>query len=151
MAALEQNHKTRSLKLAAFERNFKEDAAREQQLAIENISEILRNLTLKQTSMVSWNLSSERPVWYISRVCDKKRLIHNQVYDQVTNASRKVDESSSQDNEKLLKDLSDMVQITNDGKRDVNEYMETSKIHYAENTFISTENRAVMENCLEEW
>ncbi|KAF5823551.1 putative plus-end-directed kinesin ATPase [Helianthus annuus] len=119
MAALEQNHKTRSLELAAFERNFKEDAAREQQLAIENISEILRNLTLKQTSMV-------------------------------TNASRKVDESSSQDNEKLLKDLSDMVQITNDGKREVNEYMETSKIHYTEDTFISTENRAVMENCLEE-
>ncbi|KAK9058763.1 hypothetical protein SSX86_023606 [Deinandra increscens subsp. villosa] len=119
MAALETNHKTRSHELAAFERNFKEDAAREQQMAIQNISAILRNLTSKQTSMVS-------------------------------GASRKIDESSSQDNKRILKDLSDMLQISNDGKHGVNEYVEMSKTRFTEDTFISTENRAVMENCLEE-
>ncbi|XP_076926452.1 kinesin-like protein KIN-5B [Bidens hawaiensis] len=119
MAALEQNHKTRSCELAEFERNFKEDATREQQLAIENISAILRNLTSKQTSMV-------------------------------TEASRKVDDSSSEDNKRLLKDLSDMVQITNDGKHEMNEYIERSKTRFTEDAFMSAENRTIMENCLEE-
>ncbi|XP_076901174.1 kinesin-like protein KIN-5B [Bidens hawaiensis] len=119
MAALEQNHKTRSRELAEFERNFKEDATREQQLAIENISAIVRNLTSKQTSMV-------------------------------TEVSRKVDDSSSEDNKRLLKDLSDMAQISNDGKHEMNEYIEISKTRFTEDTFISTENRTIMENCLEE-
>ncbi|XP_076960779.1 kinesin-like protein KIN-5B [Bidens hawaiensis] len=119
MAALEQNHKTRSRELAEFERNFKEDATREQQLAIENISAILRNLTSKQTSMV-------------------------------TEASRKAGDSSSEDNKQLLKDLSDMVQITNDGKHEMNEYIESSKTRFTEDTFMSAENQTVMENCLEE-
>ncbi|KAL8204887.1 hypothetical protein R6Q57_010510 [Mikania cordata] len=119
MAALEKTHKNRSHELATFERNFKENAAREQQTAIENISTILRNLTSKQTSLVS-------------------------------EASQKIDDSSSQDNKKLLKDLSNMLQISNDGKHEVNGYIETSKIHFIENTFVFTENQAVMENCLEE-
>ncbi|KAI3826224.1 hypothetical protein L1987_00269 [Smallanthus sonchifolius] len=119
MADLEKNHKARSHELAAFERNFKEDAAREQQLAIENISAILRNLTLKQTTMVS-------------------------------KASQNIDDLSSQDNKKLLKDLSNMLQISNDGKHEVNEYIERTKTRFTEDTFISTENRAFMENCLEE-
>ncbi|KAI3683761.1 hypothetical protein L1987_84276 [Smallanthus sonchifolius] len=119
MTDLEKNHKARSHELAEFERNFKEDAAREQQLAIENISAILRNLTLKQTTMVS-------------------------------KASQNIDDFSSQDNKKLLKDLSNMLHISNDGKHEVNEYIERTKTRFTEDTFISTENRDFMENCLEE-
>ncbi|KAL7618006.1 hypothetical protein Lser_V15G02141 [Lactuca serriola] len=53
MKVLEENHKIRSHQLNAFEKNFKEDAAREEQMAIENISTILKNLMAKQTSRVS--------------------------------------------------------------------------------------------------
>ncbi|KVH99960.1 Kinesin, motor domain-containing protein [Cynara cardunculus var. scolymus] len=88
MAVLEENHKTRSHQLAAFEKKFKEDAAREEHLAIENISEIIRNLTAKQTSRVS-------------------------------EASRKIDHLSSQDNKILLQDISNMLQVSDDGKAEV--------------------------------
>ncbi|XP_024983935.1 kinesin-like protein KIN-5B [Cynara cardunculus var. scolymus] len=119
MAVLEENHKTRSHQLAAFEKKFKEDAAREEHLAIENISEIIRNLTAKQTSRVS-------------------------------EASRKIDHLSSQDNKILLQDISNMLQVSDDGKAEVNGYIEKAKARFTENTFISTENRALMESCLEE-
>lgn len=119
MAILEENHKNRSHQLAAFEKNFKEDADREEQLAIENISTILRNLMAKQTSRVS-------------------------------EASQNLDNLSSQDNKILLQDISNMVQVSNDGKFEVNEYIEKAKTQFTESTFISTENRALMENCIEE-
>ncbi|KAI3696793.1 hypothetical protein L6452_29341 [Arctium lappa] len=119
MAVLEETHKTRSHQLAAFEKNFKEDAAREEHLAIESISAILRNLTAKQTSMVS-------------------------------EASQNIGYVSSQDNKILLQDISNMLQVSDDGKAEVNEYIEKAKTRFTENTFISTENRALMEICFEE-
>lgn len=38
-----------------------------------------------------------------------------------------------------------------DGKAEVNGYIEKAKARFTEDKFISTENRALMENCLEEW
>lgn len=72
-------------------------------------------------------------------------------YDQVSETSRNMEDSSSQNNKKLLKDLSNMLQISKYGKHEVNEYIERAKTRFTEDTFSSTENRAVMENCLEEW
>ncbi|GKB91636.1 hypothetical protein Tco_0963908, partial [Tanacetum coccineum] len=68
-------------------------AAKEEQLAIENISAILRNLTSKQTLRVS-------------------------------EVSRKIDEVSSQDNKMMLQDVSNMMQVSDDGKTEVNKYIE---------------------------
>ncbi|GKC89967.1 hypothetical protein Tco_1150616 [Tanacetum coccineum] len=67
--------------------------AKEEQLAIENISAILRNLTSKQTLRVS-------------------------------EVSRKIDEVSSQDNKMMLQDVSNMMQVSDDGKTEVNKYIE---------------------------
>ncbi|GJX80929.1 probable leucine-rich repeat receptor-like serine/threonine-protein kinase [Tanacetum coccineum] len=61
------------------------NAAKEKQLAIENISAILRNLTSKQTLRVS----------------------------------RKIDEVSSQDNKMMLQDVSNMMQVSDDGKTEI--------------------------------
>ncbi|GJX62700.1 kinesin-like protein KIN-5B [Tanacetum coccineum] len=65
------------------------NAAKEKQLAIENISAILRNLTSKQTLRVS-------------------------------EVSRKIDEVSSQDNKMMLQDVSNMMQVSDDGKTEDN-------------------------------
>ncbi|PWA41130.1 ATP binding microtubule motor family protein [Artemisia annua] len=119
MAVLEENHKTRSHQLAAFEKNFKEDSAKEEQLAIENISAILRNLTSKQTLRVS-------------------------------EVSRNIDEASSRDNKMMLQDVSNMLQVSDDGKIEVNKYIEKVKARFTEDTFISTESQALLENSLEE-
>ncbi|PWA93992.1 ATP binding microtubule motor family protein [Artemisia annua] len=119
MAVLEENHKTRSHQLSAFEKNFKEDSIKEEQLAIENISAILRNLTSKQTLRVS-------------------------------EVSRSIDEVSSQDNKMMLQDVSNMLQVSDDGKVEVNKYIEKAKARFTEDTFISTESQALLENSLEE-
>ncbi|GKD25298.1 hypothetical protein Tco_1231512 [Tanacetum coccineum] len=89
--------------LAAFEKNFKEDAAKEEQLAIENISAILRNLTLKQTLRVSEVLG-------------------------------KIDEVSSQDNKMMLQDVSNTMQVSDDGKTEANKYIENVKSLFTEDT-----------------
>lgn len=44
-----------------------------------------------------------------------------------------------------------MVKVSEDGKIEVNEYIEKSKTHLTESTFISSEKQALMENCIEEW
>nr|XP_043610457.1 kinesin-like protein KIN-5B [Erigeron canadensis] len=119
MATLEENHITRSHQLTSFEKTFKEDAAREEQLAIENISAILRNLTAKQTSRVS-------------------------------EASQNIHDMSSQYNTMLLQDVSNVIQVSEDGTVEMKEYFEKAKTHFTEDMFVSTENRALVENCLEE-
>ncbi|XP_071719982.1 kinesin-like protein KIN-5B [Rutidosis leptorrhynchoides] len=119
MAAIEEHHKTRSLHLKAFKNNFKEYTARQEQLAIKNISQILRNLTARQTSMVS-------------------------------EASQLIDNMSSKDNRTLNQDMSNLLKVSDNGKLEVNEYMEKTKTHFTEDTFISNESRVIMENCLEE-
>ncbi|GJY59500.1 integrase, catalytic region, zinc finger, CCHC-type containing protein [Tanacetum coccineum] len=105
--------------LAAFEKNFKEDAAKEEQLAIENISAILRNLISKQTLRVS-------------------------------QVSGKIDEVSSQDNKMMLQDVSNMMQVSDDGKTEANKYIEKVKSLFTEETCISTESSTLLENCREE-
>ncbi|KAJ9559037.1 hypothetical protein OSB04_013651 [Centaurea solstitialis] len=152
MAVLEENHKTRSHQLAAFEKNFKEDAAKEEHLAIESISAILRNLTAKQTSRVSWKI----PLAHIYIMIHDKstvnpfRILTIRLSDQVSEASRSIDHISSQDNKILLQDISNMLQVSDDGKAEVNEYIEKANARFTENTCVLTENQALMEICLEE-
>lgn len=58
---------------------------------------------------------------------------------------------SSQGNKTLLQDVSNILQVSDYGKIEMNEYIEKTKTHFTEDIFISTENRVHMENCLEEW
>lgn len=70
---------------------------------------------------------------------------------RVFEASRNIDDLSSQDNKKLLQDVTNMLQVSDEGKIEVNEYIEKTKARFTEDTFILTGNRALMDNCLEEW
>ena len=74
-----------------------------------------------------------------------------QFCDQVSEVSRNIDEVSSQDNKMMLQDLSNMLQVSDDGKIEVNKYIEKAKARFTEDTFISTETQALLENSLEEW
>ncbi|KAA8518861.1 hypothetical protein F0562_016365 [Nyssa sinensis] len=68
----------------------------------------------------------------------------------VSEASKNIQDSTIQGNKILLQEMSNMQQVSADAKKEMNEYIEKVKSQFLEDTFISAETRAAMENCLQE-
>ncbi|KAG6430447.1 hypothetical protein SASPL_108514 [Salvia splendens] len=120
MTLLEQSHAEKSLRLKNFEQMFKEEASREEKLAMDQIAAILSTLTSKRTDMV------------------------------VYKASKYFEESNTDESKKLLQELSNMQNLLSSEVRDLSEYAEKVKDHYMEETFSSAECIVAMENSLVE-
>ncbi|CAK9155209.1 unnamed protein product [Ilex paraguariensis] len=119
MTVLEEILIEKSHHIATFEEMFKEEAVREEKLAMENIAAILATLTAKKTALVS-------------------------------KTSKNIQDTSVQENKRLLQELFKMQQVSVDAKRELNGYREEVKSRFLEETFTSAECKAAMENCLQE-
>ncbi|GMN35769.1 hypothetical protein TIFTF001_042281 [Ficus carica] len=114
---LEESQNERSNQLGTFKKMFKEEAAREERAALENIAAILATVTSKKIAMVS-------------------------------EASRNILDSSKQENKRLLREMSNIQQVTIDAKTELSEFMEKTENHFMEDTFSIAENRTFMESFL---
>ncbi|XP_028067149.1 kinesin-like protein KIN-5B isoform X2 [Camellia sinensis] len=68
----------------------------------------------------------------------------------VSEASRNIEDSTTQGNKRLLQGIFSMQQVSGDAKEEVNVYLEKVKRHFLEDTFTSAETKATMESCLQE-
>ncbi|KAL7248280.1 hypothetical protein ACSBR2_003069 [Camellia fascicularis] len=68
----------------------------------------------------------------------------------VSEASRNIEDSTTQGNKRLLQEIFSMQQVSGDAKEEVNVYLEKVKRHFLEDTFTSAETKATMESCLQE-
>lgn len=66
-------------------------------------------------------------------------------------ASRNLQESSAKENKQLLQEISGVQQVSASAKQKLNDYINEVKQNFLEDTFIYTENRMTLENCLQEW
>ncbi|GMP50696.1 hypothetical protein CsSME_00017210 [Camellia sinensis var. sinensis] len=69
---------------------------------------------------------------------------------KVSEASRNIEDSTTQGNKRLLQGIFSMQQVSGDAKEEVNVYLEKVKRHFLEDTFTSAETKATMESCLQE-
>ncbi|KAK9291095.1 hypothetical protein L1049_009282 [Liquidambar formosana] len=116
---LEESQIEKFQQLATFEKMFKEEAAREEKLAMEKIAGVLATLTAKKTDMVS-------------------------------EASRNMQQSSTQETKRLRQEMSNMQQVSADAKEELSEYIEKVESHYLEYTFSAAETWTIMESYLQE-
>ncbi|KAF3614841.1 ATP binding microtubule motor family protein isoform 2 [Capsicum annuum] len=119
MKLLDKSNINKVDQLQKFEKAFKEEAFREENLALEKIAAILSTLTTKKTAMV-------------------------------LEASRNLQESSAKENKQLLQEISGVQQVSASAKQKLNDYINEVKQNFLEDTFIYTENRMTLENCLQE-
>ena len=70
---------------------------------------------------------------------------------QVSEASRNILDSNKQENKRLLREMSNMQQVTFGAKKQMNEFMEKAENHYMENAFSVAEQSTFMEDCLQKW
>ncbi|XP_052172613.1 kinesin-like protein KIN-5B [Diospyros lotus] len=68
----------------------------------------------------------------------------------VSGASRDLEECNTQENRRLLQELSSMQKVSDDARNELKEYLEKVKGHFLEDTFTSAETRATIESCLQE-
>ncbi|KAF5953795.1 hypothetical protein HYC85_006651 [Camellia sinensis] len=69
---------------------------------------------------------------------------------KVSEASRNIEDSTTQGNKRLLQGIFSMQQVSGDAKEEVNVYLEKVKRHFLEDTFTSAETKATTESCLQE-
>lgn len=56
-----------------------------------------------------------------------------------------------QQSKRLWLEMLNMQEVSKDGTKEVNEYVENVKSHYVEQIFSASDIKATMENCLLEW
>ena len=56
-----------------------------------------------------------------------------------------------QQSKRLWLEMLNMQEVSKDGTKEVNEYVENVKSHYVEQIFSASDIKANMENCLSEW
>ena len=56
-----------------------------------------------------------------------------------------------QQSKRLRLEMLNMQEVSKDGTKEVNEYVENVKSHYVEQIFSASDIKANMENCLSEW
>ncbi|GFS35784.1 ATP binding microtubule motor family protein [Actinidia rufa] len=69
---------------------------------------------------------------------------------KVSEASRNIEDSTTQGNKRLLQEISSMKQVSGDAKEELNVYLEKVKTHFLEDAFTSAEASATMGSCLQE-
>lgn len=125
-----------------------EEAAREEQLAMQKIAATLADLTTKRIARVSYQLVL---------ICDLNRnqymclLTHVMINFQVSEASKNIENTNLQENQLLLQEMSKMQQVSVTANKELNDYAERMKIHFIEETFASAETKAMIAGCIEEW
>ncbi|KAL2599261.1 hypothetical protein GLYMA_10G045500v4 [Glycine max] len=68
----------------------------------------------------------------------------------VSGASRHMQDTSMQQSKRLRLEMLNMQEVSKDGTKEVNEYVENVKSHYVEQIFSASDIKANMENCLSE-
>ncbi|KAH7512980.1 kinesin-like protein KIN-5B [Ziziphus jujuba] len=68
----------------------------------------------------------------------------------VSEASRKIEDSNKQENERLLQEMSDMQQVSTDATNELGEYLQNAESRFMEETFSAAECSLAMQNCLQE-
>ncbi|KAI3871163.1 hypothetical protein MKW98_015063 [Papaver atlanticum] len=116
---LDETQAEKSHQLAAFEKAYQEESAKEEKLALEKIAEIIGTLTSKKTSMVSVALKN-------------------------------FDEENIEVSKRLQNEVFEVQHVSEDAKNNWNEYSETLRKNFTEDTFAAAESKANMENILEE-
>ncbi|THG15600.1 hypothetical protein TEA_009148 [Camellia sinensis var. sinensis] len=159
-ALLEESQIDKSHQLATFERMFKvgyalrmqfglptEEAAREEKQAMEKIAAILASLTAKKTAMEEAAREEKQAMEKIAAILASLTAKKTAM---VSEASRNIEDSTTQGNKRLLQGIFSMQQVSGDAKEEVNVYLEKVKRHFLEDTFTSAETKATMESCLQE-
>lgn len=123
-----------------------EEASREEKIALEKVAAILSTLTARKTDMVNLSFSL---FWVNSILAYIDGLAIHKI--KVSKATKSFDDSSIQENKKMLLELSNMQQVLALEIEELNEYKEKVKDHYVDQTFSSTECRVAIENSLLEW
>ncbi|RZC93239.1 hypothetical protein C5167_030360 [Papaver somniferum] len=117
---LDETQAEKSHQLAAFEKAFQEESAKEEKLALEKIAGIIGTLTSKKTAIVSLALKN-------------------------------FDEESIEVSKRLQNEMFEVQDVSGNAKNNWDQYSETLRKNFTEDTFAAAESKAAMENILEEW
>lgn len=69
----------------------------------------------------------------------------------MSEASRNFQDSSAKENKQLFEELSGVQLVLASAKQKLNGYINEVKRNFLEDTFMYSENRLTLENCLQEW
>lgn len=123
-----------------------EEAAREEQLAMQKIAATLADLTDKRTAMVNYET-----ILFIFLNKRKHLCPYMWQFFQVSAASRNIEDTNLQENKLLLQEMFKMQQVSVAANKELNEYAETVKTRFVDGTFESAETKIMIDSCLEEW